>query len=208
MALNNVPQSGQSLAVTKVPINSNFTTINNAFAIDHVEMTPPGTAAPQGFHNKVSLNNLGAVAPSFGANINGIYNKISLTGINETFWRSQSINGPFNFPVTANIFSTTSVPAPVSTVGHGWCYLPSGLIMKWGTFTSANANPYVFPTTASTGSYIPPFATAVLSLQTSVVNTGIPYGTIINTLNITNLSFNWVATGTLPAAFSYLAIGY
>lgn len=208
MALNNVPLTGQSLSVTKVPINSNFSTINNAFAVDHVTMTPPGTASPQGFHNKVSLNNLAAVTPAFGTNINGIYNKTSLTGINETFWRSQSINGPFDFPVTANIFSTTPVPAPIGTVGQGWCYLPSGLTMKWGTFTSAAANPYVFPTTASTGSYIPPFATAVLSMQISVVNTGVPYGTIINTLNVGKLSFNWVATGTTPASFSYLAIGY
>jgi hypothetical protein len=204
MALINVPNSGQTLGGTRASVNSNFSTINNAFSVDHVAMTAPGIASPQGFHMKVTLP-VNPSAPVIGTN-NGIYNlQSSITGLNEIFMHFQKQTGTLDIPITASIRSTVNVPTPVSTVGQGWCYLVSGLIMKWGTFITTAANPYLFPTAAN----IPVFSTAVLSFQISVVNTGIPYGGVINCFNITTTGFNWAVTGAAPSlAFSYLAIGY
>lgn len=210
MALNNVPLTGQSLAVTKVPINANFSTIDNAFAVDHVRMTPPGTAAPQGFHNKITLPVQSvSPGPGFAAN-NGIYALNSaLTGITETFWHSQSSNGPFDFPVTANIYSTTPVPNTINTLsGQGWCYLPSGLLMKWGTATALAptvSGSVVFPVAAN----IPAFTSAVFTLQLTMGNTGITTAASINYFNVSNLGFSWfVSNNNGNSRFTYLAIGF
>ena len=208
MALNNVPLAGQTLGVTRNPINQNFSTINNAFAIDHVTMTPPGTAQPQGYHNQVSLVLQGASpAPSWGTTYNGIYClQSAVTSIQETFLHNQSASGAFDFPVTASIFSTTAVPQTINTLGgQGWCYLPSGFIMKWGTLAASASSPYSFPVASN----IPPFTTAVMTLQLTMGNTVTGTNDTIRYYNVTNTGFNWFANNvTTNSRFTYLAIGY
>ena len=62
MALINVPLAGQSLGITRDPVNNNFSTINSAFLVDHVEYNTAG----QGKHNKVTFPVQGG-APAFTA---------------------------------------------------------------------------------------------------------------------------------------------
>lgn len=200
----NVPPANQSKNVSQPIMLANFQAIPELITVDHVGFNNNN----EGRHNQVTLVPQAVIPPTaWGANFNGIFCAVDPnTNTQETYLHNQSANGPYDLPFTESIFSTTTIPNPVTMVGQGWCYLPADLIVKWGTFTTASANPYVFPTTASTGKYIPPFTTAVLSFQISVVNTA--GSTTINSGNITRLNFNWSAAGSAPASFSYLAIGY
>ena len=51
MALNNVPLSGQSLGVTRVPINQNFSVIDADFSVDHVAYNTTMKVCIIGFHS-------------------------------------------------------------------------------------------------------------------------------------------------------------
>ena len=128
MALNNVPLTGQSLGVTKVPINQNFAVIDAAFQVDHVDFNVAG----QGKHNQVTLP-VQSPAPAFAAGEEGIYNFLNATTVvNELYIHKQTSVGTAEIPATASILSQ-SVPAMGAP---GWTMLPSGIILRWETFTA------------------------------------------------------------------------
>lgn len=168
MALNNVPLAGQTLTSSRSPINANFATISTAFAVDHVDYNTSG----QGKHNKVTLPSQSS-APSFSNPEIGLYNKVPaapfpLTTINELFIR-RSAGG--ETPITATINDGGGAFAT-----SGYYYLPSGLLVKWGSFTNASvaANTHVtvtknFPVAAN----IPVFAT-IYTTQLTLGNNANP----------------------------------
>lgn len=208
MALINVPNSGQTLGGTRASVNSNFSTTNNAFEIDHVEMTAPGNIGTQGFHNKVTLVvQPGTPGPGMGTTYNGIYNLLSaITNKNETFFHFQKQTGTLDIPVTASVRSTTATPATINNFATGgWCYLPSGFVMKWGTITAGSTpGTVVFPS----GGNIPAF-TAIQSLQLTVGNTANVALSTINYYGVTTSQFQWYSTIVdTNWRFNYLAIGY
>jgi len=210
MSLNNVPNAGQSLGVTRNPINQNFSTINNAFGIDHVTMTPPGTAAPQGFHDQVSLVIQGSTPPTaWGLTYNGIYayKPAGFTNVNETYFHSQKFSGATEVPGTASILSTATPGTGLTAGTSGWSYLPSGMIMKWGTVDMSMPNPVV-PVVFPTGATIPAF-TQCLNIQLTILNSGAGATDFMRVQTFTNLQFtpSWSNRDT-NSKFMYLAIGY
>ena len=127
MALNNVPLSGQTLGQTRTAVNQNFSLIDTAFQVDHVDYNDPN----QGQHDKVTLLPQGG-APSFAAGSDGIYclpYNNGTTTLNEVFVHKQTNASTQDIPFTASILSSTS---PANNIA-GWTYLPSGLQLQWKT---------------------------------------------------------------------------
>ena len=142
MALNNVPLAGQSLGVTRNPINQNFNTINAAFLVDHVEYATGG----QGKHNKVTFP-VQAPAPAFLPGEEGLYNFLyPTTAKNELFVHKQNQAGTVDIPFTASAMSNVLQANCV----NGWTYLPSGLLVKWGKVARAGQNQNI-PVNATSG---------------------------------------------------------
>lgn len=123
MALNNVPVPGETLLHSRDLINANFVTyIDAQFKVDHQEFNSGGNS---GKHNKVTMPQQPAAPPAFLANEMGFYvtNNIS-TAQSEIFIRRAPNT---DIPFTAGSNSL-----------NGWCYLPSGVLIKWGSHDWTN----------------------------------------------------------------------
>jgi hypothetical protein len=115
MALTILPNAGQTLGQTRDPIRINFSNIENAFVVDHVDYAITGA----GKHNKITFPVQGS-APSFASGEIGLFN-LAVSGTNElNITNSAGVTTPFTRSLSAN---------------PGWTYLPSGMIMAWGTGT-------------------------------------------------------------------------
>lgn len=168
--LNNVPLPGQSLVATRDLINQNWTTIDTAFQVDHVEYTSANPV--QGKHNKVSFP-LQSAVPGVVATEAMLYNHLdTFSSLNQLFVRRP--NGGSDIPMTA---AALTIP--------GWSYLPSGLILQWGqsTITSNITTPIPLPKTFPTNSLIGqisgagnPISASVGTITTTTLNV-ISYGT-------------------------------
>jgi len=194
MALNNVPLTGQSLGVTRVPINQNFSVIDAAFLVDHVDYNVSG----QGKHNQVTMPVSGSAPTTLGGEAALFSQTSSLTGNPEMAWRRQSNGSVVEF--TSGTFATP-----------GWTRLPSGILLKWGQTTGTGLTTVTFPTGAS----IPAF-TIIYSMQitTSYPNTSDGDGFVrLNNFLSPYTQFSVFAShrtsvGSFgPVNFQYLAIG-
>lgn len=146
MALNNVPLAGQNLVQTRDAINQNFITyIDAQFAVDHVAFATLGA----GKHNKVTLPlvSTSPASPVFAAGENGIYNLNNATTTkNEIYLHIQQNATTVEIPMTASTLSS-STPTGLT---QGYTFLPSGLILAWGSQLILNAGtttvniPYTF----------------------------------------------------------------
>lgn len=129
MALNNVPLSGQTLSVTRVPINQNFSVIDTAFSEDHVDYNIAG----QGQHNKVSFPTQNPV-PAPQAGICQLYSQISaITNQPELVFTHQAGS---TAPNPAKIVEFTSA----GWANPGWTRLPSGILLKWNEGVATNGS--------------------------------------------------------------------
>lgn len=131
MTLNNVPLSGQTLGNTRVPINQNFVTIDTAFQVDHV----PYVTSGQGKHNKVTFPNQTST-PTFVASEMGMFNQLKNPTPRQDIWiiRGDDTGNPY--PMTGYNNKSPASSAPT----NGWTYIPSGMIMAWGTATITASN--------------------------------------------------------------------
>jgi len=194
MALNNVPLSGQSLNVTRVPINQNFSTINAAFLVDHVEYNTTG----QGKHNKVTFP-VQTSQPAFAAGEDGLYN-YPLAGVNELYINKQAFAGVQQIPMTASLLSSQS---PVLGNG-GWTYLPSGYYQTFGSGTGTGL-------TTVTLTYPPPttLSTVILTPFTATTSFSNVQVRLVNIVSRTQFRcFISVNGASGLAGFQFLAIGY
>jgi len=152
MALISVPLAGQTLASSRPDINSNFSVIDTAFAVDHVDYN----LTNQGKHNKVSFP-IQAIIPAPQAGIVQLYSQVSaITNEPELVFAHQAGS---TAPTNAQIVEFTSA----GWANPGWCRLPSGILMKWGTLSTTTYNTLetiAFPV----GGGIPAF-TAIYSCQ-------------------------------------------
>ena len=101
MALNNVPLAGQTLGITRVPINQNFAVIDADFAVDHVAYNTTN----EGKHNRVSFPIQNPV-PVPQAGIVQLYSQVSaITGQPELVFTHQAGS---TAPLAAQIVEFTS----------------------------------------------------------------------------------------------------
>lgn len=163
MALNNVPQAGQTLAVTRNPIQQNFSVIDTAFSVNHVAYGAGG----QGKHNFVSLPVQGAAPATIAGEIALFSQTSAVTGNPELALRRQTNGTSYEISTYGTgSYSFNSGGQGSITYTYTWTRLPSGLLMLWGTQTSvgpaftATGLVMVFPTATS----FPGFATAVYNV--------------------------------------------
>jgi hypothetical protein len=189
------PLANDKLSTSQGDIAGNFTEINTYVNVDHEAFN----IANQGKHKKISLLSQ-AAAPAAtageirmgtaampGAIIPAV--PAAITGGSEMFIaRTDGVNN-FSYPVTASLQATP-----------GWCYLPSGLIMKWGNGVCPGAAVYV------DGLNIPVFS-VVLSAQVTFMEVagGQRWACWMSGYNTTTVS---TITDGAAKNFTYLIIGY
>jgi hypothetical protein len=131
MVYSLIPNAGQSLGETRDGIKENFTTIQDAFQVDHVAYDATG----EGFHSKVTFPQ--GTAPTVAVDNVVLYAKD--TNSRPTIFMRQENNG-----------SEVQLSGPTPSVGsNGSTFLPGGLLFQWGFNASAGNASVVFPTAFS-----------------------------------------------------------
>src|SRR5690606_9053468 len=199
MALNNTPLAGQSLSVTRVPINQNFATIDTAFNVDHVDYN----TAAQGQHNKVSFPTQSSI-PAPQAGIVQLYSQLSaITNQPELVFTHQAGS---TAPTAAQIVEFTSA----GWANPGWTRLPSGILLKWHSGINMATLPSI---TINLNADVPgsPNFTNVFAVFPASVAVAANYNNVIGIQQIVGTTVTFAQFGTLnpPAGFTiaYLAIG-
>ncbi len=181
----NTPQSTQTVSSTQSLINANFQAL-----------------APFGNGYGVFTNQV--AAPAAGAGNNALYNFNNPTTLtNELYVHRIGTAGLAEVPMTASKMSN-NVAADCTS---GWSYLPSGLLIKWGTQVAASATVAMTPTVISGG---PNFSTVFQVFLTAVdtsANTDFTCGQR-TTPNNTSGNFNaYCANPSATTFIQYLVIG-
>jgi len=231
---NNVPQAAQTIASSQNQILQNFITIQQWTNVDHVEIT--GAGGNEGKHAKVSLIQQPYVA---GGNFTPAIDAVSGVGTVGIYAaRNTSNNGPSRMWAViprlnaASAFVTANVPFTQSSlmatpygatppVGlGGYTYLPSGIILQWGSFDAGFANITTFQTgtqlfTNQNGIAFPNRCLTVIisPVCENATTPGSQTGAIAAARNLTVTSFDWQARALFTnnnstRSFRYLAIGF
>jgi hypothetical protein len=202
MALNNIPQAGQSLGSTRDLISQNFSVIDTAFSINHVPYNDP--SGLQGKHPLVQFPVQTTIPATITTGDISLYNKLPAapfptTGTNELFL--VKANGTTTIPITASHQATT-----------GWTYLPSGILMKWGvTTTISGGSPfaYLYPTGASIPAFSNVFTVMLTPIDSTSGGAPITDQVSVETGTIATTGFSVVYQGTAysTTVVQYFAIG-
>lgn len=192
MALNNVPLSGQNLDQTRVPINNNFSTIDAAFLVDHVDYGVSG----QGKHEKVTLvTNSGA---TFIATEMGLFNNTAASTGNPEIFVQRGTGTPY--PMTGFRLGGTNN-------GNGWTYLPSGLLMAWGRSTTGGSNNVTLTYSAELTNF-PGFTTINAFPNLSRISGPGSSTNFVTLTNYTQTTFQvYASAGGTAVQFSWFVIG-
>lgn len=189
-----MPFDGQSLGSSKPQVRGNFTTIFNAFAVNHVALD----SLPQGIHTKVDLlNGSDNVSP---ANCDTLYSKIS-NSIGELFYIR---------PGGSPIQMTNNNPTALGTI-PGCTFLPGGLLLQFGFFKiAANNTPetvtFALPFTVD-GSGVGVFPYSITCSLGNSPSFGIP--SIVGVVNATVTNTTFQVDNNFGAGFFvyWMAIG-
>lgn len=175
----NIPQATDKISTSQNDILNNFQTINTWVNVDHGGLN--GAVGIQGAHLKVSLP-LGPNPPTnmFNANANGFFCAAGsfVPAIQQTYAYIQ-VQGPANrsIPFTESILATNAAPANATS---GWTYLPSGIILKWGTspvgLINVNSGGVLGPNFSSLFSFV--CSSNGAPQQTFIVAVGLPNVTV------------------------------
>jgi hypothetical protein len=208
-----IPNAIDQISRSQSQIQTNFASIKTLIDVNHVDFSD---GVNYGKHNFVTFP-VQATAPTFASGEVGLYNKLPaspypLTGVDELFVNKIVSGGSaVQIPLTASILSTNNAPGFTSS---GWSYIPSGILMKWGTFTATQNT--LGTVTYAFGSTIPVF-TQVFTIQiTQTFGAGPSTGELndaVSAGNYTTTTFQIFprAIGTPNNhvhSYSFLAIGY
>lgn len=224
-----VPQPQQAISFTQPLIRQNFLQIQAWTNVDHVEIS--GAGGNEGKHAKVSLiqqtyvaggNFTPAINPATGRGTLGIYaalNAANDPNSQSRMWAVIPIKDSNTTWVAANIPFTESSLLNILQSGsvNGYTYLPSGLIIKFGRFSTTipdqNIKTQAYTFNASSGGPFPTACIAVI-LSSIVTNTPDNCAALCQASNLTVNGFTGVFRGvtvtgtTQPREFTYIAIGY
>lgn len=184
MAFNsNVPNATDRINATQATIKSNFGQLETTIEVDHVALN---AGADTGKHKQTTFPELAAGATTL-ANEGALYTKESSTSgapRTELFFRRES-NGD-EIEVTGALAATS---------GYSW--LPSGILMQWGSHNTATA--VTFPIA---------FPNNFFSMTATAQTAGLPSGTdqILSIVNPTTTQADVSSQG--PAQnYRYIVIG-
>lgn len=187
---NAIPQATDAFATSQPQILTNFASIESLIDVDHEDFASP----EYGQHAKVTFPVQGS-APVFAAGSVGLYNlNSSLTTLNELFLTNSA---GATYPITGVEAATT-----------GWTYLPSGLLLKWGTSAGNGSTTIVFPVAATIPVFNNVFTAQVTDSFNSVAdtNTYVRFSTF-STVSITVYCSSRTVTGAANTSFNWLVIG-
>lgn len=197
----NVPQANQTISSTQPQINNNFLQIPVWTNVDHVGIS--GAGGDEGKHNKVSFVNQVATTPTFtpsivpsGLGTLGLYakdytvNGTTTTQLFANIVRKDATFTSSQIPFTASLLSRIQTPTSTS---DGWTYLPSGILLKWGT-SIINLNNFKYkPVNTNSGNNGPNF-TQILNVQLTLKTSSrsVSYNNVIAVTDITAAGFEIV----------------
>lgn len=192
---DNVPQSGQTLGNTQVPINNNFAAIKTAQSVNHVVYNDPN----EGKHKFLQMPEQ-VSAPTTAANEAGFYAKVGTNPAESNlFFRGEGSG--FEYQLTKSIAASTgnfgnnsaygAPPAGFTQTG-GWTFLPGGLLLQYGFYGKTGA-------LGSTGTIQFPvtFSTAVYSVTDGLNRTSSGDQSVtINVVSVSNFTFKSSSSGS------------
>jgi hypothetical protein len=183
--LSNVPVPGQTLDNSRPIINNNFQTIDTTFSINHVQYRDGSNNG--GKHAFVQFPVQTVIPSGIVTGDIDLYNKLPAapypqTGTNELFLVKS--DGATQIPITASIQSASA----------GWSYLPSGILIKWGTILGNYPNGTWQQFTLPAASNIPVFNN-VFSISLQSVSQDVPPGAQTQTYNYLTVASNFTTTG-------------
>lgn len=192
--LPSIPQPGDLLATSQGNLLANMQEIQALVDVNHVDFA----SSDQGKHFVVTLPVQADSPPSGYTFINNevglyCYNN-ALTTDNEVYIHTNMSGGA----VIAEVPLTASNQA-----SKGWCYLPSGLILKWGNSVTSGST----VTVTLNGSGLGPNFTNVFQVFVSSTESSagsIPSLSTITPVTLPNLV---VYSSAAVATFSYFVIG-
>lgn len=171
MTYSNVPLTGQSLGITKNPINSNFALIQSAFSLNHYAVGSAG-GSNSGKHMFVTMPPQSlSPGPSRAATENVLFSGIDPNAPSQTVLFSKTDSNRI-YQLTKSIASQFPT---FGTVNSGWTFLPGGIVMQYGIVTTPAPTALVsfgFPFPSGN----PPFSiqlTAETNNNTSVASAGV-----------------------------------
>lgn len=189
-----IPLATDSLSQSQADIYGNFNYLNTYFSATN-DHEPFNSGALDGKHQKVTF----PIAPApavVGAGFIGMYAKLDAANNPQLY-----INNPV--PGAQIPFTAAAKASP------GWTYLPSGIIMKWGTGTVGQNTDFTVNFIAGVG--IPVFNAApvcTVSMQfVAGMTSGIYISDAVGAITTTHLIVH-NASNHGPATFYYIAIGY
>lgn len=198
---NNIPQPNDQLSNSQPDLLTNFASIQSLVDVNHYDFS----SSNYGKHMWVSLPSQSNVPPTgsaFAATEVGLYNSLNPVTNQQELYINKTLAGPItvNIPATASILSTNATPASGT---QGWTYLPSGILMKWGTIPLSTGTPVTitFPVAAT----IPAFIQVMYANVTYLNTTASLY--TIQLYNYSGLNIQYISNA--PSGFvTYFAIGY
>lgn len=181
----NIPLQTDQISTSQADLLANFQEINTFVAIDHDGF---GTTNA-GKHKKATFP--AAAAPgAVGATEVGLY--AANVGANPELWINKTAT---QIPFTAGLLA-----AP------GWTYLPSGIILKWGT-GNVGTNAAAYQAFVA-GAGIPVFAAAPTCIVSLDGGAGMDKALFVQASAAAGVTVYNANAGGGARTFYYLAIGY
>lgn len=182
----NIPQSTDQLSVSQSDILGNFGALGS--------IAGNTNAFSSSLNNTVGFNYVNfaqqSAAPGTGAAQLALYNAVNANStVNEIYFQRPS--------------SGTTVPITAgSLLQSGWSYIPSGLLMTWGTGTIGGGGTVTITYTANIATF-PGFGTYVFTVLVTPTSTGAN----LYLSSYTSPRTTFTVTGTAAATFTWVAMG-
>lgn len=190
----NIPQPNDLLSESQGDILGNFQTLNTVYGTNHYPFDN-ATVGEVGKHKFVSMPVI-AAAPATTSTEGALYFKT--VGPGSALFMVRDNNAG------TEVQLTTASVGNVQSATNGYCWLPGGLFMQWGTTSPASGSSnqaVVFPV---------PFASTPFNIQVTGFRAGSSPGTSDRWVSTTGLSasgFTIFNDGSHSFQFMWLAIG-
>jgi hypothetical protein len=191
--LQQIPQPSDILATSQSELLGNFQYFQQALNRDHNISfgIDANTDQAQGLHNRVALIDTGNTNIPRPSSANSI---IWATQKN-LYWKCSGINGVQ--------LTNANVGNPVAAT-QGISFLPGGLAIQWGQFTSNNSQP-------NTVTFLKTFSAASYCVQcTAIINSSLKTSVQVASISSASFTAYTFASSSSPAPnilFSWMAIG-
>jgi hypothetical protein len=190
----NIPQPNDLLSESQGDILDNFQSANTTYGINHYPFDN-ATVGQIGKHKYVGMPVLGA-APATTSTEGALYFKT--VGPGSALFMVRDNNAG------TEVQLTTASVGNVSSATNGYCWLPGGLFLQWGTTTPASNS------TIQSVSFNVPFSSTPYNIQVTGYRAASSPGTTdswVSTANLSANGFDIFNSGGHSFQFMWTAIG-